>query len=164
MTSSGLLKAPTLGVGEEAYEGDADFETDWVLVYDCTEIDVNEAVHEYRTLVRDLESRGLQVQVRHGYGPTVLVLVRVPRNLLGNEIYQSLVRDWLYGITHTRPVGNSSTVVEADTPAEALRSVFHLMTWTHEQGGAGVTAGVDKWERVTASSPRHMRARRMRNY
>lgn len=46
-------------------------------------------------------------------------------------------------------------MVEADTAAEGLRSVFHLITWTHEQGGAGITAGIGQWENVTASFPPH---------
>lgn len=80
-------------------------------------------------------------------------MIRVPRNLLGNEIHLSRVKDWLHGIVHQRPLGDSATVVDADTPAEALRSVYHLVTWTHEQGGAGVTAGLGQWERITASFP-----------
>lgn len=44
-------------------------------------------------------------------------------------------------------------MVLSDTPAEALRSVYHLVTWTHEQGGAGITPGLGDWERVTSSYP-----------
>lgn len=89
--------------------------------------------------------------MRHGFGTSLLILIRVPRNLLGNEVYRSRVKDWLHGIVHIRPVGNSKTVVAADTQAEALRSVYHLVTWTHEQGGAGLTS--TQWERVTSSFP-----------
>lgn len=50
-------------------------------------------------------------------------------------------------------MGDSKTVVKSDTPAEALRSVYHLVTWTHAQGGAGITPGHGDWERVTSSYP-----------
>lgn len=63
------------------------------------------------------------------------------------------MKDWLYGIIHTKPLGDSKTVVKADTPAEALRSAYHLVTWTKEQGGAGITPGHGDWKRVTASYP-----------
>lgn len=95
----------------------------------------------------------MQAQVRHGFGPSLLILIRAPRNLLGNEVYRSRVKDWLHGIVHIRPVGNSTTVVSAETQSEALRSVYHLVTWTHEQGGAGITSS--QRERVAASFPPH---------
>lgn len=63
------------------------------------------------------------------------------------------MKDWLHGIIATKPVGDSKTVVKSDTPAEALRSVYHLVTWTHAQGGAGITPGHGDWERVTSSYP-----------
>jgi hypothetical protein len=50
-------------------------------------------------------------------------------------------------------VGDSKTVVKSDTPAEALRSAYHLVTWTNEQGGAGITPGHGDWKRVTSSFP-----------
>lgn len=46
-------------------------------------------------------------------------------------------------------------MVEAETSAEEIRSVFHLVTWAHEQGGAGITANQGKWERIRASFPPH---------
>lgn len=63
------------------------------------------------------------------------------------------VKDWLHGIIHTKPEGDSKTVVQSDTPSEALRSAYHLVTWTHEQGGAGITPGHGDWKRVTSSYP-----------
>jgi anoctamin-10 len=63
------------------------------------------------------------------------------------------VKDWLHGIIHTKPLGDSKTVVTSDTPAEALRSAYHLVTWTKEQGGAGITPGHGTWKRVTSSFP-----------
>lgn len=63
-----------------AYEGSADL---------ISLIESAGAVEEFRTLIKHLEGRGLQTQVRHGYGQSLLVLIRVPRNLLGNEVYRS---------------------------------------------------------------------------
>jgi anoctamin-10 len=31
--------------------------------------------------------------------------------------------------------------------------VYHFVTWTHEQGGAGITPGHGDWKRVTSSFP-----------
>lgn len=47
------------------------------------------AADEFRTLIHHLEGRGLQTQVRHNHGQSLLVVIRVPRNLLGNEVYRS---------------------------------------------------------------------------
>lgn len=106
-------------------------------------------------MIRDIEAFGLEAEVRHGYGTTLIILIRIPRNKLGNEVYRSRVKDWLFGIVHVRPLGDSSTVIDAATPSEEIRSVFHLVTWTKEQGGAGVTANFGQWKHVTASFAPH---------
>lgn len=91
--------------GSPSHDEYKDYEIDWALVYDFNDIGKNEnqrqrasllnrlelshAIKEYRDLIKDIENFGLQVQVRHGYGSSVLVLIRVPRNLLGNEVHRS---------------------------------------------------------------------------
>jgi len=120
-------------------------------------VEVHHATDRYHTLIRDIEAFGLEAEVRHGHGTTLLTLIRIPRNKLGNEVYRSRVKDWLFGIIHVRPLGDSSTVVDAAAPSEEIRSVFHLVTWTKEQGGAGVTANFGQWKHVTASFPPHAR-------
>ena len=117
--------------------------------------EAHHATNEYDTLIRDIEAFGLEAEVRHGYGTTLIILVRIPRNQLGNEVYRSRVKDWLFGIVHVRPLGDSSTVVDAATPSEEIRSVFHLVTWTKEQGGTGITANFGQWKHVTASFAPH---------
>ncbi|KEQ78134.1 hypothetical protein M436DRAFT_60067 [Aureobasidium namibiae CBS 147.97] len=136
-------------------ERDEDFEVDWVLLFDFEDLEIHHATDKYHTLIRDIEAFGLEAEVRHGHGTTLLTLIRIPRNKLGNEVYRSRVKDWLFGITHVRPLGDSSTVVDAATPSEEIRSVFHLVTWTKEQGGAGVTANFGQWRHVTASFSPH---------
>ncbi|KAG9593659.1 putative plasma membrane stress response protein, partial [Aureobasidium melanogenum] len=118
-------------------------------------VEVHHATDEYHTLIRDIEAFGLEAEVRHGYGTTLIILIRVPRNKLGNEVYRSRVKDWLFGIVHVRPLGDSSTVIDAATPSEEIRSVFHLVTWTKEQGGAGITANFGQWQHITASFAPH---------
>ncbi|KAI4726691.1 putative plasma membrane stress response protein [Aureobasidium sp. EXF-10728] len=140
---------------QEERARDEDFEIDWVLLYDCGDIETHHAIDEYQTLIHDIESFGLEAEVRHGHGATILVVIRIPRNKLGNEVYRSRVKDWLFGIVHVRPLGDSSTVIDAATPSEEIRSVFHLVTWTKEQGGAGVTANFGQWKHVTASFAPH---------
>lgn len=60
-----------------------------MLTFDARRTETGGAVEEFRTLIKQLEGRGLQTQVRHGYGQSLLVLVRAPRNLLGKEVYRS---------------------------------------------------------------------------
>ncbi|KAI4741624.1 putative plasma membrane stress response protein [Aureobasidium sp. EXF-12298] len=137
-------------------EKDEDFEIDWVLLYDFEHlVEIHHATDQYHTLIRDIEAFGLEAEVRHGHGATLLTLIRIPRNKLGNEVYRSRVKDWLFGIVHVRPLGDSFTIVDAATPSEEIRSVFHLVTWTKEQGGAGVTANFGQWKHITASFAPH---------
>lgn len=39
--------------------------------------------------MHDLTEAGLRVQVRHGYGPALLVCIHVPRDHLGKMVQQS---------------------------------------------------------------------------
>lgn len=48
-----------------------------------------QAISEFQTLINDLHEAGLRTQVRHGYGNSLLVCVRVPRDHLGNMIHKS---------------------------------------------------------------------------
>ncbi|KAF9886362.1 hypothetical protein FE257_011507 [Aspergillus nanangensis] len=131
---------------------------DWVIQYEFGDIDIAQAIDEFRTLIHDLEEAHCLTQVRHGYGASLLVCIHVPREHLGNMVYKSRVKDWLYGISHELPVGDDYTVVDAETPAEALRSVYHVVTWAKSLGGAGITPGLGQWERVTACTPLHDQA------
>lgn len=47
------------------------------------------AIEEFRTLIKDLQDAKLQVQVRPGYGASLLLCIRVPRDHLGNMVYKS---------------------------------------------------------------------------
>jgi len=67
--------------------------------------DASYAIEEFRTVISALETHGLQSQVQHGFGASLLILVRAPRNLLGNEVYRSPVKDWLNGIVHVHTTG-----------------------------------------------------------
>ncbi|KKK26632.1 hypothetical protein ARAM_006787 [Aspergillus rambellii] len=128
---------------------------DWVLQYQFEDLTASQATDEFQALVQTLEEAHLQIQVRHGHGASLLIFIRVPHDRLGNMIYQSRVKDWLYGITHELPTGVRKETVEPDTPAEALRSVYHAVTWSKSQGGAGITPGLGKWKNITAAFPLH---------
>ena len=45
--------------------------------------------------------------------------------------------------------------MEGEFEAEDLLSVYHLITWPKELGGAGITPGVGQWENVQAVFPIH---------
>ncbi|KAJ5594668.1 uncharacterized protein N7459_000876 [Penicillium hispanicum] len=128
---------------------------DWVLQYEFDDIAQAQAIAEFRALVDDLTEAGLHVQARHGHGAALLVCIRVPRDHLGKMIHQSRVKDWLFGITHNLPVGDENMTADAETPSEELRSVYHVISWPKELGGAGITPNHGKWKHVTASFPLH---------
>ncbi|RMJ28861.1 stress response protein Ist2 [Aspergillus sp. HF37] len=131
---------------------------DWVVHYQFEDLDQNQAADEFRVLIRDIESAGFQTQVRHGYGASLLVCIRFPRDLLGSMIYRARAKDWLFAISHILPADGDETVIEPETPAEELRSVYHALTWQKELGGAEITPRVGKWKHVTASFPLHNQA------
>ncbi|KAI9933539.1 hypothetical protein ASPWEDRAFT_53298 [Aspergillus wentii DTO 134E9] len=140
---------------EEEYDN---FGVDWVVYYEFEDVDSSQATEEFRSLIHDLEAAGLRTQVRHGYGASLLICIKVPRDHLGNMVYKSRVKDWLYGIIHEFPTGGPDTIAESETPAEELRSVYHAVSWQPELGGAGIHPGHGKWENVSAAFPLHNQA------
>ncbi|KAB8209321.1 calcium-activated chloride channel-domain-containing protein [Aspergillus parasiticus] len=131
------------------------FGVDWVIHYQFEDTDMLKAIEEFRTLIKDLQDAKLQVQVRPGYGASLLLCIRVPRDHLGNMVYKSRVKDWLYGIIHELPIGDEHTSIDSETPAEELRSVYHAVTWSKALGGAGVTAQLGQWKNVASTFPLH---------
>ncbi|KAF4973965.1 hypothetical protein FZEAL_9072 [Fusarium zealandicum] len=146
----------------------------YVVLYDFADIDGDTAVKEFKTLLADLEQARLDVEVRAGYEQTLMVFATAPRELLGNTVYRSRyiypplynarlvfsydylrVKDWLYGITPNHPGGDKDTVVEGAYEAEDILSVYHLVNWSKNLGGAGITPGHGKWENVKAIFPLH---------
>ncbi|RYN36877.1 hypothetical protein AA0113_g9630 [Alternaria arborescens] len=127
----------------------------YVVVYDFGGVDADVAIAECKTLLHDLEAAGLNTEVRPGYDQTLLVFVQAPRDLLGNTVYKSRVKDWLYAITKNHPGGTAKTVVSAAFEAEDLLSMYHLVNWRKELGGAGITPGFPPWENVTSIFPLH---------
>ncbi|KAJ9489069.1 hypothetical protein VN97_g4214 [Penicillium thymicola] len=143
------------GYGNSDEDDNDNLGVDWVLQYDFGDIDQAQAITEFRTLIHDLGEAGLRVQVRHGHGEALLVCIRVPRDHLGNLVHQSRIKDWLFGITHILPDGDETTIADAETPSEEIRSVYHAVTWQKKIGGAGITPGFGKWKNITASFPLH---------
>ncbi|KAK1976069.1 calcium-activated chloride channel-domain-containing protein [Colletotrichum cereale] len=127
----------------------------YVVAYDFSEVDSETAVRELTTLLSDLESAGLQTEVRAGYDQTLLVFAKAPRELLGNTVYKSRVKDWLYGIIPEHPGGTKTTVVDGAFEAEDILSVHHLVNWSKSLGGAGITPESGQWKNVKAIFPLH---------
>ncbi|PNP56289.1 hypothetical protein THARTR1_03814 [Trichoderma harzianum] len=113
------------------------------------------ATNEFTALLKNLEDTGLHVEVRPGYEQTILLFVKAPSALLGNRVYKLRVRDWLYGVTQTRPPGNKYTIVPAWYEAEDILSMNHLVNWPQSMGGAGITPGIGQWKNVKAIYPMH---------
>ncbi|KAL0261076.1 hypothetical protein SLS55_004772 [Diplodia seriata] len=127
----------------------------YVIHYNFAHIDHSTAVEEFCALLADLESVGLHTEVRAGYDRSLLVFVKAPRELLGREVYKSRVKDWLYGITREHPGGGKDTVIDGEFEAEDILSMFHLVSWKKELGGAGITPQSGKWENVESIFPLH---------
>ncbi|KAL6693891.1 calcium-activated chloride channel domain-containing protein [Trichoderma pleuroticola] len=127
----------------------------YVVVYDFSDTDYETATNEFTALLKNLEATGLHVEVRPGYEQTILLFVKAPSALLGNRVYKLRVRDWLYGVTQTRPPGNKYTIVPAWYEAEDILSMNHLVNWPQSMGGAGITPGIGQWKNVKAIYPMH---------
>lgn len=127
----------------------------YVVAYDFGGVDYDAAAKEFSLLLDSLEAAGLHVEVRPSFEKTILVFVKAPEQLLGNTVYKSRVRDWLYSITQNRPEGDKDTVVRAWYEAEDLLAMHHLVAWPKELGGAGITPETGRWENVKAIFPLH---------
>ncbi|CEJ90402.1 hypothetical protein VHEMI06190 [[Torrubiella] hemipterigena] len=127
----------------------------YVIHYDFGDADYDTAIEEFKTLLIDLEAAGLHTEIRPGYDRSILVFVKVPRVLLGNNVYKGRVKDWLYSITQTHPGGDKDTIVEGKFEAEDLLAVYHLVHWPKDMGGAGITPEVGQWENVKSIFPLH---------
>ncbi|KAF2739811.1 hypothetical protein EJ04DRAFT_559707 [Polyplosphaeria fusca] len=127
----------------------------YVVVYDFSTVDIDVAINEFSILMKDLEAVGLHTEVRTGYDQTLLVFVQAPRDLLGNTVYRSRVKDWLYGVVKDHPGGTKNSVVDGDFEAEDVLSMYHLVNWQQSNGGAGIVPQTGKWENVASIFPLH---------
>ncbi|KAK7757132.1 hypothetical protein SLS62_000679 [Diatrype stigma] len=108
------------------------------------------AVKEFLCLCRDLREVGLQIEVQPGESQSLLIFAKAPKDLLVAKVYKSRVKDYLYGITDAVPeIGNGYF------EAEDILSVYHLVSWSKENGGAGITPGLGKWKNVKSIFPIH---------
>ncbi|KAI4603921.1 hypothetical protein KJ359_000042 [Pestalotiopsis sp. 9143b] len=134
------------------------YQDKYVINYDYNEIDRDTAIDEVSFLCTDIASAGLQCEVRAGEDKSLLIFVRAPKELLSSEIHKSRVKDWLYGITKSQPKVDKRAKSEAYKDAfeaESILSVYHLVNWSKEAGGAGVTPEFGKWENVKSIFPIH---------
>ncbi|KAK7951967.1 Anoctamin-10 [Apiospora aurea] len=134
------------------------FHDKYVVHYDFSDTDDETAKEEFQTLISDLEEAGLQTEVRAGADHSLLVFVRVPQELLNDTMHKSRVKDWLWGITSERPeIGQRQQrdALPGTFEAEGVLSVYHLVNWQKEQGGAAITPGLGKWQNVKAIFPIH---------
>lgn len=87
----------------------------------------------------EFETRGLSV-------PVCYALTR--KLSLANylRLFVCSVRDWLYGVRNTEPENES----EPQTEAERLRVIYHMITVSEEEGGAGISVDHGEWKNVDA--------------
>jgi anoctamin-10 len=128
----------------------------YAIHYDFSDIDADEAIVEFTELCSDLTQAGLSFEVRPGDDESLLVFARAPKDLLRAAVYDLRVKDWLYGITSSHPdVSQASHGVDGQSEAEDLLSMYHLVNWSMENGGAGITPGKGKWKNVKSIFPIH---------
>ncbi|KAH7403870.1 calcium-activated chloride channel-domain-containing protein [Cadophora sp. MPI-SDFR-AT-0126] len=130
----------------------------YVAHYDFSDRDHETAVVEFQELLSDLTSAGLKVNVQPGPGKSLVILVKAPYDLLSKFVFQSRVKDWLYGVTQRKPDDDGSLSIIGNTETENLRSMYHLVTWKKSRGGAGITPGIEKWKNVKSVYPLHNKA------
>jgi anoctamin-10 len=75
-----------------------------------------------------------------------------------NADSQQSVKYWLCGITKEHPGGTASSVVTANYEAEDVLSMYHLVFWRKELGGASITPGHGEWKNVPSIFPLHNNA------
>lgn len=68
------------------------------------------------------------------------------------------VKDWLWAITPTQPTTGDGHELPGAFEAEHILSVYHLVNWSKDIGGAGITPGYGKWENVKSIFPVHNQA------
>jgi hypothetical protein len=117
-------------------------------------LDTPQAIKRFEVLLLELSEVGLQTEVRQGDENSLFVFVRAAsKKKLKRAVYQSRVRDWLYGVRNTEPEPASSA--EPQSEAERLRVIYHLITVPKAEGGAGITARHGEWKNVDAIFPLH---------
>ncbi|GLA12082.1 hypothetical protein AnigIFM62618_007215 [Aspergillus niger] len=128
---------------------------DYVIRYNFGgEPDAAHATEQLDRLLRKLFEVGLQTEVRQGDESSLLIFVRASRKKsLKRAIYQSRIRDWLYGVRNNEPESESSA--EAQSESERLRVIYHMITVPKEAGGAGITPKHGEWKCVDAIFPLH---------
>lgn len=129
------------------------FNVDYVIRYRFSDADYTKTTDQLEHLLHSLAQIGFEIEVRRDDETSLLVFVRAHKISLGAAVYQSRVRDWLYGVHNHEP--NQSRAVEPQSEAEHLRVVNNMLTLPPEQGGAGITPNHGKWKNVTAVFPLH---------
>lgn len=77
-----------MSISHSFFYHDREVSLEWGWPTDCAP-DSETSVKELTTLLNELESAGLQTEVRAGYDQTLLIFVKAPRELLGNTVYKS---------------------------------------------------------------------------
>lgn len=72
-------------------------------------------------------------------------------------VYRSRIKDWLHGIRQIQPVKETAETVSPEpmTEAERHRQIYHMITASRGEGGAGITPKHGQWRCVEAIFPLH---------
>ncbi|EAW13544.1 anoctamin family protein [Aspergillus clavatus NRRL 1] len=127
---------------------------DYVIRCSFGDTDVSQAVKRFEVLLLELSEVGLQTEVRQGDESSLLIFVRAAsKSKLKRAVYQSRVRDWLYGVRSVEPEPASSAMPHSE--AERLRVIYRMITASKEEGGAGITPKHGEWQNVDSIFPLH---------
>ncbi|THC99169.1 hypothetical protein EYZ11_001344 [Aspergillus tanneri] len=129
-------------------------DVDYVIQFSFGDINSDQAISKLELLLRRLSEVGLQTELREGDEFSLLVFVRLSsKRRLKHAVYQSRIRDWLYGVSNTEPESESSA--EPKSESERLRVIYHMITVPREAGGAGISPKHGEWENVLSVFPLH---------
>ncbi|KAI1942716.1 hypothetical protein LOZ58_001598 [Ophidiomyces ophidiicola] len=130
------------------------FHVEYVILYRFSEGDQADAIHQFKRLVKALNSVGLETSVRPATNGTLFVFLKAVESQLDKAVHRGRVRDWLYGVRQIQPHADEEES-EDITEAERLRTVYHMITASRSDGGAGITPKHGEWKHVEAVFPLH---------
>lgn len=132
-------------------------DADFVLRFRYDNKGITKSEARFEKLVEALHDVGLSVEARDGDNDSIILFVKLEEQDLVDAVYNSRVRDWLYGVCHTAPEQDAQAMLDSTvlTQAERLRIVYNLIARSCDKGGAGITPNSGDWKCVDAILPLH---------
>ncbi|KAI5294485.1 hypothetical protein KEM52_003905 [Ascosphaera acerosa] len=142
---------------EEEPIADDNLGVDYVLLFDYGKAeDKTQAIEQYKRLIRQLSSVGLETEVRPGHDNKLLIFVRARDEPLRKAVHYIRVRDWLHGVRPKQPQ-DDETAGRPEREAERLQAIFYMMVFAAE-----ITPGSDEYPLLEMMFPLHHKEMNLR--